>query len=1091
MAAKHDSFPVVGIGASAGGLEAFQAFLGALPDDAGMAYVVVQHLDPRRESLLPELLARVTHMPVHEAREGMEVAVNQIYVIAPNTDMTLGHGRLQLVPRTEMAGLHLSIDTFLRSLARSRTTGAMGVILSGTASDGTLGLQAIKDEGGMTFVQDPASAQFAAMPQSAITAGSVDFIGSPEAIARELARISHHPYVRQTAVAQITAASASSQLALFNGREPEFPQVVRLLSRQTGTDFTAYKPTMLHRRIQRRMALAQIDHIAPYLAYLSDRPEEVKALYQDMLIGVTSFFRDTITFETLQQKVLPLIVAEKATHAPLRVWVPGCSTGQEVYSLAICILEFLAAHALSTSLQLFGTDLNAQAIEYARAGFYPAEVIDGLSLNQIARFFDAIDGGYHIRKEVRDLCVFALHDVLKDPPFSRIDVLSCQNVLIYLDLPAQKKVLQSFHYALLPQGVLLLSPAETIGSATSLFALLEEQKRQWYGKKVTGKRTLLNPSRRDTNRERTSETDEEEINKESEERKGTFNLQHEIDSLLARFAPVSVVVNAEMEILHFRGDTNPYLRSSPGRASLNLFKMARAGLDLELRTTLSQAKKSGQTVKKAGIQFDDQGMLRDLTLEIIPIKASPTERYFMVLFAEASAPVIPLPVEQGKRRGSKDQRMQQLARQLEATREEMRRIIEEAEAAYEELHSANEEGLSTNEELQSLNEELETSKEEIQASNEELLVVNRELKQSNTELYEAREYADAIVETIREPLLVLNADLHVQRANRAFYQFFRVEPAHIEHYLLFDVEDRQWDIPALRTLLEDLLPTNHSFTDYTMTYTFPRIGPRTMLLNAQRIDHVPLILLAMEDITALTLAVQEKHLLLSQREDFMAIASHELKTPLTALKGYTQLLHHRLHTSGDEVSVSMLAKMNSRLNTLVALINELLDVTAIEAGKLQWRPEVFDLDALVRTCIEEMGLTTQQQIHIEGTLGTLVRGNPEQSSQVLINLLTNAIKYSPQSTSIVVLLRVEKDAAIVGVQDFGIGIASEKQSRLFERFFRVSGPESTMVPGLGLGLYISAEIVKRQGGRIWVESQSGRGSTFFFTVPFASETPTA
>ncbi|HEY4383137.1 MAG TPA: chemotaxis protein CheB, partial [Ktedonobacteraceae bacterium] len=354
MPSEHVAFPIVGIGASAGGLEAFRDALRFLPVDTGMAYVLVQHMDPRHESLLPDLLARATRMEVHEARADMEVCANHVYVIAPNTDMTLSQGVLQLMPRTEAGGQHLSIDTFLRSLAESRAAGALGVILSGMATDGTLGLQAIKAEGGMTFAQEPASAQFSEMPNSAITAGCVDFVGSPEAIARELTRISRHP-----SLVEVDTPPSEPEFATW---EPEFQQILRVLRRRTGTDFTAYKPATLKRRIGRRMILVQSESPAQYLAYLSDHQSEGNALYQDMLIGVTSFFRDPSTFQTLGREIWSALIATKATGSPLRIWVPGCSTGEEVYSLAICLLEFLAEEKQPIPpIQFFGTDLNPQA----------------------------------------------------------------------------------------------------------------------------------------------------------------------------------------------------------------------------------------------------------------------------------------------------------------------------------------------------------------------------------------------------------------------------------------------------------------------------------------------------------------------------------------------------------------------------------------------------------------------------------------------------------------------------------------------------------------------------------------------------------
>lgn len=1094
MATEQSTFPIVGIGASAGGLEALKGVLRFLPNDAGMAYVVVQHLDPKHESLLPDLLARATRMQVHEAREDMEVFANQVYVIAPNTDMTLAQDMLQLVPRTEARGQHLSIDTFLRSLAESRASRAMGVILSGMAADGTLGLQAIKAAGGMTFAQDPASAQFAGMPQSAITAGCVDFVGSPEAIARELTRIGRHAYVRQPPVVETEEQVASPERAVPT-REPEFQQILRVLRRRTDTDFSAYKPATLERRIQRRMALLRLDSFAQYLTYLSDHQAEAEALYQDVLIGVTSFFRDPSTFQTLAQEILPRLLATKATRSSLRVWVPGCSTGEEVYSLAICLLEALDENALPLPpLQLFGTDLNPQAIEYARIGLYPEAAISVLSRARLDHFFRPVGGSYQIQKAIRELCVFAQHNLLKDPPFSRIDLLSCQNVLIYLGLTAQKKVIQTFHYALAPHGVLLLGPSETIGATSDLFAPIEEHKRQWYGKKASSARPLVVGDPRSSTRGTAAH--EEGNTMAYAEEKREFDLQKETDRVLASFAPASVVIDAQMEILHFRGDTDPYLGPTPGRASLNLFKMARPGLDLELRTALSKARKSGHPVKKEGVQVSNHGVLRDITVEVIPMNASATERYFVILFAETSVPSPDLATSLARAgqndgaarqgRSVKDRRIRELERELETTREQIRAMIEEFEAANEELHSANEESLSSNEELQSLNEELETSKEEIQASNEELLVLNVELQQRNTQMQEARDYAEAIVETIREPLLVLDADLRVQRANPAFYQHFQVEPAATERRRIFELGDGQWNIPALRTLLEELLPTNHALVDYEVEHTFPSIGHRVMLLNAQHIDSSQLILLALEDITERKQAANEKQQMLLQREEFIAIASHELKTPVTSLKGYTQMLHSRFSKAGDERSAALLTKMNTQLDKLIHLIEELLDVTKIEAGQLSWHNERFDLDALVREIAEDMGHTTERhQIRIEGALSAPVSGDRERTGQVLTNLLSNAMKYSPQADAIRVSCASDTDTVIVSVQDFGIGIASEKLAHVFERFFRVSDPEHETFPGLGLGLFISAQIVKRQGGRMWVESQPGVGSTFSFTVPLA------
>jgi two-component system CheB/CheR fusion protein len=518
--------------------------------------------------------------------------------------------------------------------------------------------------------------------------------------------------------------------------------------------------------------------------------------------------------------------------------------------------------------------------------------------------------------------------------------------------------------------------------------------------------------------------------------------------------------------------------------------MAKSGLDLELRTAISEARKTGQPVKKEGIQVNTYRVLHDITVKVFPVRASDTECYFLILFEEAPAPSAPV-MSSDEQQESKDRRIRDIERELASTRNEMRTLIEEFEAANEELNSVNEESLSSNEELQSINEELETSKEEIQASNEELLVVNEELQHRNVQLQEARDYADTIVETVREPLLVLDEHLRVQRANRAFYQYFQVEHASTEGCCIFELGDNQWDIPSLRILLEEMLPTNLALVDYEVRDSFPKIGYRIMLLNARRIENVSLILLAIEDITERKRVEAERQQVLEQRTEFMAVASHELKTPITSLKGYTQMLHNRFAKAGDERSADLLTKMNAQVNKLITLIGVLLDLTRLESSQLVLHNEQFDLDALVRDLVEEVGYTTEQhQIRIEGTVPTPVSGDRERVGRVIINLLTNAIKYSPLAKVILVKLASDADNAIVSVQDFGIGIAPEKQVHVFEHFFRMSNLEHDTSPGLGLGLFISAQIIKQLGGRMWVQSCVGAGSTFSFTLPLLPQSET-
>lgn len=1078
----HTPFPIVGIGASAGGLEAFIQLLTHLPSTTGMAYVFVQHLDPSHESLLSDLLARVTTMPVCEVRDVVVVRPNQVYVIAPNTTLTLEHGRLLPLPRMMTDGQHLSIDRFLCSLAADRYSSAIGVLLSGTASDGTAGLEAIKRAGGMTFAQDAQSAKYFAMPQSAIVAGWVDSVLPPATIARELVR--QRPPPRHA-----SAPSPETHNEANLHEEQAFTAILALLRRETDVDFFSYKPPTLRRRLLHRMAMHQMKHFADYLLLLQEQRTEVEALYQDMLITVTSFFRDPAAFETLTSTVFPALLRSRATDDPIRIWVMGCSTGEEVYSLAMCLHEFLDEASSSTPMLLFATDLNATVLRKARAGIYTSAALLGVSPQRLQRFFLPVEGGYRIRQMVREHCVFAQHNISRDPPFSRLDLVSCRNVLIYLGPVMQRNVLHIFHYALKPHSFLMLGTSETVGEGTDLFSPVDAKQRL-YMKKNTRVRFPLAGTLGQSERDAHSPPKEgHAMHEDIEPREG--DVQQEADHvLLQRYVPASVVIDADLEILQFRGHTSSYLEPASGKASFNLLKMARDGLKLGLRSALHAASKSGHATTKEGLQVTLAGNVKDVTIEVIPLNAGPlARRSYLVVFTDTPPPALraevtdsrSLSLTAAKRRGSTDRRIATLEQELVVTRTEMQALLEEREAANEELRAANEEIRSSNEELQSINEELETSHEELQATNEELTTLNQVLSIRNEQLKATRDYAEAIVETIREPLVVLNAAMHVMRANAAFYQSFQVTPEETEQHCLYDLGNGQWNLPSLRTLLEEILPTNHSFQDVEVEATFPAIGHKVMLLNAHRLvgkeDRDHLILLAFEDITARTQ-------LNAQKDAFLGLVSHELKTPVTNVKAYAQLLTQRFRTEGDEQAATLLGKMNLHMDKLNNLIDDFLERATIEAGKLPRHLTSFAIDELVRNIVEEMQHTTQtHRMVIEREAHRQVYADRERLGQVLTNLLANAIKYSPQAETIRVSTEAHGEMITVSVQDEGMGISQDKQAHIFERFFRVDGPERATIAGLGLGLYISAEIVKEQGGEIRVESTPGKGSTFSFTIP--------
>jgi two-component system, chemotaxis family, CheB/CheR fusion protein len=960
-------FPIAAIGASAGGLEAFAELLQHLPADTGMGFVVVQHLAPEHESILPQILARTTAMPVHEAAHEMHVAPNEVYVIPANAAMSIAKGQLKLGPRELSRGQLRSIDLFLKSLAQDCGENAIGVVLSGMDFDGTAGLEAIKAEGGITFAQDEASAKFPSMPRSAAASGFVDKVLPPGRIGEELGRLG-------MALRGARDGNGTDAELFDEQRCKLILQQIRLAKK---VDLSLYKASTLKRRIHRRMMLHRIDRIEAYLRFLRAHPEELEALYQDVLINVTGFFRDPDLFEFLQESAFPKIIRGRRTDAPLRIWVAGCSMGQEAYSLAIAFLEFAAQARTQFSVQIFATDLNESVLEKARAGFFTRAQVQEISEERLRRFFVERDGGFHVCKPIREMCVFARHDVTGDPPFSRMDLVSCRNLLIYFDPQLQKKVIPFFHYALKPGGFLVLGPSETIGEFSDLFAL-ENSPRKVYTRKSQPAGSLSHgepqvmhggkPSRPVLEQGRLGPT-EAEMLKEADR------------VVLAKYAPAGVVVNASLKVVQFRGATGHYLEPMPGKATFDVLKLAREGLLMPLRNALQAAKKENRPVRQEGVRVRFNGDSEVIDLEVIPLTCR-NEPCFLIVF-EPAAPNSPeqrrLPMTSRRRRqlGRKEDVGGEIARlhaELAASREYVQALTEQHEAATEELQASNEEAHSANEELQSINEELQTTKEELQSTNEELQTVNDEmiarnlelqranndvtnvlsgvhmsvvvldralrirrftplaekvlnlvsgdrgrpithirpniqfadleqyigqaidqaqikntevqdrqgrwyslrvlpyqteekkvegavlvltdidaLRRSEERIQEAFDFAQGTVDSVREPMLVLNGDLRVESANRSFYHHFRVSPEETLGMYIYELGHGHWNIPHLRQLLERVLPENTCFDDFEVEQEFERIGRRTMLLNTRRIPasgkRRDSILLAIEDIT--------------------------------------------------------------------------------------------------------------------------------------------------------------------------------------------------------------------------------------------------
>jgi len=765
------NFPVVGIGASAGGLEAFSHLLHALPADTGMAFVLVQHLDPVHESHLVDLLAKTCGMPVSEACHKQIVEPNHVYVIAPNTYLTIQSGTLQLSPRIEElaisphiardGGTFTPVDRFFSSLAEDCHGRAIGVILSGTGSDGTLGIKAIKSEGGITFAQD-SSAPHEGMPRAAINSECVDFILPAAQIALELGRISQHPLVLNDAAPDVRAQDQASLDTLF-----------QMLLHATRMDYAHYKRTTVMRRVQRRLILHRLDSLQAYLIFMESHPEELTALHKDLLIHVTRFFRDPQAFDALAAKVFPALMKDRSAEAPLRLWVAGCSTGEEVYSLAIRLFEFLGDRARKTPIKLFATDVSEHALEKARAGKYPASIAADVSAERLRQYFIQTETGYQIQKSIRDLCVFARHDMTRDPPFSGLDLISCRNVLIYLGPLLQKRVMPVFHYALSERGFLLLGGSESIGALTDLFAAVDSQQKI-YSKKPTAGRVLLDfpgnnlpPGLMPVPLDRAGGAI------------SGMEIQREADRVvLAQYAPVGVVVSEDLEILQSRGQTSPYLSLSPGVASLNLLKMARDGLLLVLRSALEEAKQTNAPTLRTGIRVRSAGESPAFDLRVLPITIG-KQRCFAVLFEEPTASATTVVEQPARAEPEYERQVAQLQQELTGTKEYLQTSIEQLEGSNEELKAANEEIISSNEELQITNEELQTAKEELQATNEELNTVNDELQHRNREATQLSDDLSNLFRSAHIPIVIVGQDLRIRRFTPSAVELF--------HFIASDV----------------------------------------------------------------------------------------------------------------------------------------------------------------------------------------------------------------------------------------------------------------------------------------------------------------
>jgi two-component system CheB/CheR fusion protein len=1084
------NFPVVGIGASAGGLDAFKKLLQNVPVKSGMAYVLVQHLAPAHESLLPEILARETQIPVHEITDDIDIAPNNIYIIPENKILTAYDGKLKLEPRELGNSTPMPIDIFFNSLADVHHGFSRGVVLSGTGYDGTIGLKTIKERGGSTFVQNPDSAAFEGMPLSAIRAGAADFVLEAEEIPAyllnlDLAYESSHAYIED-------------DLNLQKSDDDNFKQIIRVLKYRTGHDFSHYKQPTIRRRIARRMVITKMHSPESYYNLLRNNVSEQDALFNDVLIPVSYFFRDSKIFATLPETVLPHIMQNKGPEDSVRMWVAGCSTGEEAYSIAICLHEYLGDRLSDIKVQIFASDLSENVINKARTGIYSRQEVQNVPEKRLKKYFTKIESLYHVNKEVREMCVFAVHNFVKDPPFARMDLISCRNVLIYLDPFLQKKALNTFHYSLRDQGVLFLGKSEAATAVPSLFEPLIKNHKIFLRRNTNDNFVQMGVERSEHIVHGKQPVSQKKVAIEPD----FYKLAKEV--LFSDFTPAAVIIDENKEIMHFHANTEPFLVQQPGKPNFNLYKMAREGIVFELRNAIVKCKNIRQRVKKENVPL--KGKNYQVSFEVVPLGDSDINNYYLILFQQVN-PNIAHKVSARQRKSEESARIKQLEAEIEQMRDDMRKVTEDQEVANEELQSANEELLSNSEELQTLNEELETSAEELQSNNEELITVNDELMDRQAQLTMSRLYSEAIVETIREPLVILNSKMRVRSANLAFYKYFKTTEQEIEGRILFDSIQGTWNADEFREKVSRVLPDRLKLENLEITLNVPDMGNRTILANIRPIINEALneqlILIALEDISDIraaniSLLQNYRELEENNREltSFSYVASHDLQEPLRKIYTFSKLIMEDNNTALSEDSGMYIDRILVSTARMQQLIDDLLHYSHV--GKATDN----ELEATnITQLIQEVVLEIKEIADIKDAIINVselphLQVIPSLVYQLFMNIISNAIKYCrpnvlpqitvtytiPNSTEIAQLGGdMQRNYCRIQIEDNGIGFSQADALRIFEPFMRLHSKDK--YEGTGIGLAICKKIMVQHRGFITAESTVGTGTTVNLYFP--------
>lgn len=1069
---------VVGIGASAGGLHALQRFFGSLGDETGVAYVVIVHLDRHFKSQMAELLQTSTRLPVSQVSQSVAIEAGHVYIIPPDKDLASVDGHLELTKRLAAVRSHAPIDQFFRTLAETHHANAVGIILSGTGSDGTQGIRWIKEHGGITMAQTPTDAEYADMPLHAIATGQVDVVSPATALATELTRLRRAASTMR--VPEDGASEPTDDAAVVAA-------ILTHVRSRTGHDFSGYKAATVLRRIHRRMQLLGAESLTGYAGMLRDNPKETSALFNDFLVAVTSFFRDPKAIEALNQQVIPALFANKSHDASIRVWVAGCATGEEAYTLAMLLLEHAEQLDEPPHIQIFATDVNEIAFGHAREGCYPASIAADILPARLKRFFVPETGAYRISKAVRDTVLFANHNLLKDPPFLNLDLVSCRNVLIYLQPEAQQRVLELFHYGLRPGGYLFLGCSESRDTSGKLFSTVDKRERIF--RSITG---AERPAPRVPSAVFGEPHSAVPMTQPRHTSSVTFGALHQ--RLLEAYAPPSLIVNSEEEIVHLSDTVGRFLRHGGGVPTTKLLDLVDDKLCLELRILLRAALRSGKPGRSPAVAIALDGVERYVSIRVRPLRPEPpdngvpTETFVLVVFEEQRD-------ARARRRDTGEHHVNaatvtDLEQVLKDTREELASAVEEHETTVEELRASNEEFQSITEEQKAVAEELETSKEELQSINEELRTVNQEHRIRNDELAQANSDLANLIDSTEIATLFLARDLTIRRYTPAIADLFNIVPtdcgrplSHLTHRLHYE------DVEA------DVLRVSETRVRFEREVTHRDGRWFTVCLSPYRshADKIDGVVLTFVDTTTRKRAELDREALLRAVQDtsvaksnFIGVMSHEFRTPLNAILGYADILEAGAVGPVTVDQRAQLERIQANARHLARVVDEILESTRFETQHAIAKWGSADMTALVHevaTLIAPLAMPKNLSFTVEApdaptpmiTDATMVR-------RILFNLLGNAVRFTDHG-GIVLRMRAHDAMVTIEIADTGIGIAPENLARVFDRFWQADQTETRLRGGTGLGLMVSRSLAEALGGRIEVESELGRGSTFRIQLP--------